>query len=129
MSDAAPAWIMPPGRCNRQAWSSTILAAALDLQAVLGLIGEYQDASKIYHGIDELDQAIRDIRDTTFGLRYAIRGHFRGEEDRGKAAWNVTRFHGEPVTTAMHTSGSASAGRPDLRRACRVVTGGGRMVR
>jgi signal transduction histidine kinase len=61
-----------------------ILAAALDLQAALGLIGEHQDASKIYHGIDELDQAIRDIRDTTFGLRYAIRGHFRARRTGGK---------------------------------------------
>ena len=37
-----------------------IFAAGLDLQAGLG------GASKTYHALDELDQAIRDIRDTIF---------------------------------------------------------------
>lgn len=41
-----------------------IFAAGLDLQAGLGLIGDHRGASKIYHALDELDQAIRDIRDT-----------------------------------------------------------------
>ena len=36
-----------------------IFAAALDLQAGLGLIGDHRGASKIYHALDELDQAIR----------------------------------------------------------------------
>ena len=45
-----------------------IFAAGLDLQAALGLIGDHRGAGKIYHAIDELDQAIRDIRDTIFGL-------------------------------------------------------------
>ncbi len=43
-----------------------IFAAGLDLQAALGLIGEHRGASKIWHAIDELDQAVRDIRDTIF---------------------------------------------------------------
>jgi len=43
-----------------------IFAATLDLQAALGLIGEHPGASKIWHAIGELDQAVRDIRDTIF---------------------------------------------------------------
>jgi hypothetical protein len=43
-----------------------IVAAGLDLHAALGLIGDHRGASKIYHAIDELDHAIRDIRDTIF---------------------------------------------------------------
>jgi signal transduction histidine kinase len=43
-----------------------IFAAGLDLQAALGLIGDQRGASKICHAIDELDQAIMDIRDTIF---------------------------------------------------------------
>jgi signal transduction histidine kinase len=43
-----------------------IFAAGLDLQAALGLIGDQRGGSKICHAIDELDQAIRDIRDTIF---------------------------------------------------------------
>jgi signal transduction histidine kinase len=43
-----------------------IFAAGLDLQAAVGLIGDQRVASKIRHAIDELDQAIRDIRDTIF---------------------------------------------------------------
>ena len=46
-----------------------IFAAGLDLEAALGLIGDRPGASMIHHAIDELDQAIRDIRDTVFGLR------------------------------------------------------------
>ncbi len=46
-----------------------IFAAGLDLQAALGLIGERPGSSKIYHAIDELDQAIMDIRDAIFGVR------------------------------------------------------------
>ena len=44
-----------------------IFAAGLDLQAALGLIGDQRGTSQICHAIDELDQAIRDIRDTIFG--------------------------------------------------------------
>jgi signal transduction histidine kinase len=43
-----------------------IFAAGLDLHAALGLIGDHRGASKIWHAIDELDQAVRDIRDTIF---------------------------------------------------------------
>jgi hypothetical protein len=43
-----------------------IFAAGLDLQAALGLIGDQRVVGKIYHAIDELDHAIRDIRDTIF---------------------------------------------------------------
>ncbi len=48
-----------------------IFAAGLDLQAALGLLGNDRGASKIYHAIDELDQAIRDIRDIIFDRRPA----------------------------------------------------------
>lgn len=43
-----------------------IFAAGLDLQTALGLIGDHRGAGQIYHALDELDQAIRDIRDTIF---------------------------------------------------------------
>ncbi len=43
-----------------------IFAAGLDLQTALGLIGDHSEASRIYHVLDELDQAIRDIRDIIF---------------------------------------------------------------
>ncbi len=43
-----------------------IFAAGLDLETALGLIGDHSGAGKIHHALDELDQAIRDIRDTIF---------------------------------------------------------------
>jgi signal transduction histidine kinase len=43
-----------------------IFTAGLDLQAALGLIGDHRGASKIHHALDELDQVIKDIRDTVF---------------------------------------------------------------
>ena len=43
-----------------------IFAAGLDLQAALGLIGDHSGAGKICHAIDELDHAIRDIRDVVY---------------------------------------------------------------
>ena len=43
-----------------------LFAAGLDLQAALGLIGDHRGAAKIHHAIGELDQAIRDLRDTIF---------------------------------------------------------------
>jgi hypothetical protein len=46
-----------------------IFAAGLDLHAALGLIGEHRGAGKIDHAIDELDNAIRDIRDAVFAAR------------------------------------------------------------
>jgi hypothetical protein len=43
-----------------------LFAAGLDLQTALGLIGDHPAASNLCHAIDELDQAIRDIRNTVF---------------------------------------------------------------
>ena len=43
-----------------------IFAAGLDLQAALGLIGDHRAAGKIGHASDELDRAIRDLRDILF---------------------------------------------------------------
>ena len=43
-----------------------ISAAGLDLYAALGLIGDHRGASKIWHAIHELDQTVKDIRDTIF---------------------------------------------------------------
>jgi hypothetical protein len=40
-----------------------IFTAGLDLHAALALIGDHRGASKIWHAIDELDQAVKDIRD------------------------------------------------------------------
>jgi len=39
-----------------------LFTLGLDLQAALGLIGDHLASSKICHAVDELDQAIRDIR-------------------------------------------------------------------
>jgi hypothetical protein len=49
-----------------------IFGAGLDLQVVLALIGDHSGASKIYHALDELDQAIRDIRDTIFDRNHPV---------------------------------------------------------
>ena len=43
-----------------------LFAAGLDLQAVLGVMGDHPMRGKICHAVDELDQAIRDIRDAIF---------------------------------------------------------------
>jgi hypothetical protein len=51
-----------------------MFAAELDLQVALGLIGDHLGASRIWHAIDELDQAVRDIRDTIFDCNRAARG-------------------------------------------------------
>lgn len=52
-----------------------LFAAGLDLQAALGLIGDHRGADKIHHAIGELDQAIRDLRDTIFGPALAAAIH------------------------------------------------------
>ena len=44
-----------------------LFAAGLDLEVVLGLIGDHRASRKVCHAIDELDRAIRDIRDAVFG--------------------------------------------------------------
>jgi signal transduction histidine kinase len=46
-----------------------LFAAGLDLQAVLAVMGDHPMRGKISHAVDELDLAIRDIRDTIFGQR------------------------------------------------------------
>jgi len=51
-----------------------IFAAGLDLQAALELIVEHRAASKIWHAIGELDQAVTDIRDTIFDCNRATHG-------------------------------------------------------
>jgi hypothetical protein len=43
-----------------------LVTAGLDLQAALGLMGDHPASGKICHAVDELDQAIGDIRDTVF---------------------------------------------------------------
>lgn len=43
-----------------------LFAVGLDLQAALALMGDHQVGGTIGHAIDELDQAIRDIRDNIF---------------------------------------------------------------
>jgi len=40
-----------------------LLTARQDLQAALGLMGNHPASGKVRHAVDELDQAIRDIRD------------------------------------------------------------------
>jgi hypothetical protein len=40
-----------------------LIAAGLDLQGALGLLGDHPASVKISHAADELDQALKDIRD------------------------------------------------------------------
>ena len=51
-----------------------IFAAGLDLHTALELIGEHRAASKIWHAIGELDQAVRGIRDTVFDCNRTTHG-------------------------------------------------------
>ncbi len=46
-----------------------LLAAGLDLQGALELLGDHPASVKICHATDELDQAVRDIRDAIFRVR------------------------------------------------------------
>jgi hypothetical protein len=46
-----------------------LLAAGLDLQGALGLLGDHPASVKIGHATDELDRAIQDIRDAIFRAR------------------------------------------------------------
>jgi hypothetical protein len=41
-----------------------LLTVGRDLQAALGLMGNHPASGKVRHAVDEMDQAIRDIRDT-----------------------------------------------------------------
>jgi hypothetical protein len=43
-----------------------LLPAGQDLRAALGLLGDHPASGKIRHAADEMDQAIRDIRDSVF---------------------------------------------------------------
>ena len=43
-----------------------LLTAGQDLQAALGLMGNHPASGKVRHAVDEMDQAIQDIRDTIF---------------------------------------------------------------
>ena len=45
-----------------------MFSAGLDLQLALGLIGGQRGAREICHALDELDHAIRDMRDIVFDL-------------------------------------------------------------
>ncbi len=45
-----------------------IFSAGLTLQLALGLVGDQRGAREIYQAVDELDHAIRDIRDIVFDL-------------------------------------------------------------
>jgi signal transduction histidine kinase len=46
-----------------------LFAAGLDLQAALSLMGDHRAADKIERVLDELDLAIRDLRNTIFDRR------------------------------------------------------------
>jgi hypothetical protein len=46
-----------------------LLTAGIDLRSALGLMGDHPASARIWHVADELDQAIRDIRDAAFGTR------------------------------------------------------------
>ena len=52
-----------------------LLTAGQDLQAALGLMGNHPASGKVRHAVDEMDQAIRDIRD----IRDTISDHPSGE--------------------------------------------------
>jgi two-component system, NarL family, sensor histidine kinase DevS len=41
-----------------------LLTAAQDLQAALRLMGNHPATAKVRHAVDEMDQAVQDIRDT-----------------------------------------------------------------
>ena len=46
-----------------------LFAAGLDLEIALGLIDDDRASSEVCRAIDELDEAIKDIRDVVFGSR------------------------------------------------------------
>jgi hypothetical protein len=71
-----------------------IFAAGLDLQTALALIGDHSGASKIYHALDELDQAIRDIRDTIFDRNPPGSPRFSHQDARRTALYTDPRESG-----------------------------------
>ena len=46
-----------------------LFAAGLDLEIALGLIGDDRASSEVCRAIDELDEAVKDIRDVVFDSR------------------------------------------------------------
>ena len=67
----AAQWGDPDLDTEHLLWAATrqepvrrLLTAGQDLQAALGLLGNHPASGKIRHAVDEMDQAIRDIRDT-----------------------------------------------------------------
>ncbi len=71
-----------------------IFAAGLDLQTALGLIGDHRGAGRIYHALDELDQAIRDIRDTIFDRSPPGSPRFTDQDARRTAGYADSRESG-----------------------------------
>lgn len=55
-------------QCMNDVVIQRIFSAGLTLQLALGLIGDQRGAREIYRAVDELDHAIRDIRDIAFDL-------------------------------------------------------------
>jgi signal transduction histidine kinase len=45
-----------------------LFAAGFDLHVALGLIGDHRAIGTIHHAIGGLDQAIRELRNTAYGL-------------------------------------------------------------
>ena len=62
---------LPPGDREQLAPGLTdvvvrrLLTAGQDLQAALGLMGDHPASGKVRHAVEEMDQAIRDIQDTS----------------------------------------------------------------
>jgi signal transduction histidine kinase len=71
-----------------------LFAAGLDLESALGLMGEHRATARICHAVGELDQAIRDLRDTITGYDRAL------TDDRG--------------VTGERTSGPVTAPQPQV---------------
>ena len=71
-----------------------IFGAGLDLHAALALIGDHSGASKVYHALDELDQAIRDIRDTIFDRNPPGSPRFSHQDARRTALYADPRESG-----------------------------------
>jgi signal transduction histidine kinase len=46
-----------------------LFAAGLDLESALELMGEHRATPRVCHAITELDQAIRDLRESIFEVR------------------------------------------------------------
>ena len=101
-----------------------LFAAGIDLHAALGLVRDGRAAEKIYHAIGELDQAIRDVRDTICNAGAPPRSpgrpatDSRGGPDGASASARppgpplLNRIGAEPVTSAGSTLPDCAA---DLR--------------